>query len=541
MNSVRSNQTTYKSTGKGPESSGKGPARTKSTSTNTNERPKGWVWKAKNNSESSKANPLGPKQAWATKTCSKKLQKLMEEALNLGMTQKVNFKKTGCAIEDESGKTVLPGKRYKNVYILDGFEKIDGHICLTSMSDDPWLWHRKLGHASNAFDRNIVQHELVVGLPKLNFSRTHICDACEIGNRTSNSFKNKDIVSTSKPLQLLHMDLFGPTRTASIGGKRYAFVIVDDYSRFTWVIFLSHKDEALRKFEVFCKKVEEKRDIRSLQFRVIMEENLKVEHLKISVEPKKIEEALKDSSWVQAMQEELDQFSKNQNKWVFINKLNEDGKVVRNKARLVTQGYSQQEGVDYDETFALVAHLESIRILLAYASFKGFRLFQMDVKSAFLNGFIEEEVYVKQPSGFVDSKFPYHVYKLTKALYGLKQAPRAWYDRLSSFLVDHGFTRGKVDTTLFIKRTSEGNLIIQIYVDDIIFGSANPLKCKKFLNLIQSEFEMSMMGELTFFIRIQQSEEGTFICQTKYTKEQIQKFGMRNAKSIGTPMSPSTN
>ncbi|XP_070030226.1 uncharacterized protein LOC142161990 [Nicotiana tabacum] len=168
----------------------------------------------------------------------------------------VNFKKTSCAIGDESGKIVLPGKRYENVYILDGFEKIDGYIFLTSMSDDPWLWHRKLGQASMHLIEKLSKHELVVGLPKLNFSRTHICDACHMGKQTRNSFKNKDIVSTSKPLQLLHMNLFGPTRTANIGGKRYAFVIVDDYSRFTWVIFLSHKDEALRYFEVFCKKVE---------------------------------------------------------------------------------------------------------------------------------------------------------------------------------------------------------------------------------------------------------------------------------------------
>lgn len=150
----------------------------------------------------------------------------------------------------------------------------------------------------------------------------------------------------------------------------------------------------------------------------------------------------------------------------------------------------------------------------------------MDVKSTFLNGFIEEEVFVKQPPGFEDSKFPYHVYKLTKALYRLKQAPRASYDRLSTFLVDHGFTRGKIDITRFIKRSTKGNLIIQ-----------------GICNLMQSEFEMSIIGELTFFLglQIQQTEEGTFICQTKYTKELIHNIGMSNAKSIGTPMSPTKN
>ncbi|XP_070039015.1 uncharacterized protein [Nicotiana tomentosiformis] len=166
----------------------------------------------------------------------------------------VKFKKTGCAIEDETGKIILPSKRYGNVYILDGFENIDGHICLTSISDDPWLWHKKLGHASMHLIEKLSKHDLVIGLPKLNFSRNHVCDACQIGKQTRNSFKNNDIVSTSKPLQLLHMDLFEPTRTASIGGKLYAFVIVDDYSRFAWVIFLSHKDEALKNLRYSVKR-----------------------------------------------------------------------------------------------------------------------------------------------------------------------------------------------------------------------------------------------------------------------------------------------
>jgi len=185
------------------------------------------------------------------------------------------------------------------------------------------------------------------------------------------------------------------------------------------------------------------------------------------IEPKRVDEALKDESWIQAMKEELDQFERNQvwvltkrpkncsiigTKWVFRNKLNEDGKVIRNKARLVAQGYSQQEGIDYDETFAPVARLDSIRILLAYACFNKFKLFQMDVKSAFLNGFINEEVYVKQPPGFENPSCPDYVFKLSKALYGLKQAPKAWYERLSSFLLLNNFQRGKIDTTLFIKK-----------------------------------------------------------------------------------------
>jgi len=157
---------------------------------------------------------------------------------------------------------------------------------------------------------------------------------------------------------------------------------------------------------------------------------------------------------VDAMYEELNQFARNDvwflvpktyemniigSKWVFINKLDEVGVMTRNKARLVAKGYNQEEGIDYDETFVPVARLEAVRLLLAFACMSGFNLFQMDVKSAFLNGFINEEVYVEQPPGFEDHQHPNHVFKLKKALYGLKQAPRKSYEKLSNFLLSHGY------------------------------------------------------------------------------------------------------
>jgi hypothetical protein len=181
-------------------------------------------------------------------------------------------------------------------------------------------------------------------------------------------------------------------------------------------------------------------------------------------EPQYVGHALSDSSWVNAMDEELENFERNQvwtlvdpprdvnvigTKWVFKNKQGEDGEVARNMARLVAQGYSQVEGLDFGETFALVAHLETIRILLAFAKSKGFKLYQMDVKSAFLNGVIQEEVYVRQPPGFESPKYPDRVYKLSKALYRLKQASQAWYARLKTFLLEHGYVMGSVDKTLF--------------------------------------------------------------------------------------------
>ena len=211
---------------------------------------------------------------------------------------------------------------------------------------------------------------------------------------------------------------------------------------------------------------------------------------------------------------------------------------MRNKARLVAQGFCQKEGIDYDETFAPVARLEAIRILLAFAASKGFKLQQMDVKSAFLNGFIEEEVYVRQPPGFESAKFLDRVFKLRKALYGLKQAPRAWYERLKSFLLKSGFVMGSVDKTLFLLSRGGDTLIVQIYVDDIIFGGSSHALVSSFAEQMSREYEMSLIGELQFFLglQIKQGLEGTFVHQAKYTKDVLMKFGMWDCKPMSTPM-----
>ncbi|GJU39714.1 retrovirus-related pol polyprotein from transposon TNT 1-94 [Tanacetum coccineum] len=193
------------------------------------------------------------------------------------------------------------------------------------------------------------------------------------------------------------------------------------------------------------------------------------------IEPKNVNEALGDESWVIAMQEELNQFVVNDvwdlvplpmsqtvigTKWVFRNKLDENGIVSRNKARLVAQGYNQQEGIDYDETYALVARLESIRILLAIACANDFKLYQIDVKSAFLNGFYKRRGLRCSTSGFIDFEKPNYVYKIKKALSGLKQAPKAWYDRLKAFLLKHEYSMGMVDNTLFTKKFKSHLIIV---------------------------------------------------------------------------------
>nr|GEY34400.1 hypothetical protein [Tanacetum cinerariifolium] len=210
-------------------------------------------------------------------------------------------------------------------------------------------------------------------------------------------------------------------------------------------------------------------------------------------EPKKIFDALKDP-WVRPIR----------TKWILKNKKDERGIVIRNKARLVAQGHTQEEGIDYEEVFALVARIEAIRLFLAYASFIGFIVYQMDVKNTFLYGTIDEEVYVMQSLGFQDPEFPDRVYKVEKAMYGRHQAPRAWY----------------------------------VYVDDIIFGSSNTQLCREFEALMHEKFQMSAMGELTFFLGLQilQQKDGIFLSQDKYVGDILKKFGYLDVRSANTPM-----
>ncbi|KAK1648245.1 hypothetical protein QYE76_066050 [Lolium multiflorum] len=662
-------------------------------------------------------------------------------------------------------KVAFVGYREHNLYVVDfSGTTTSSAMCLFGKADVGWLWHRRLAHVNMRTLQSLHKGNHIVGLMEsVSFAKDRVCRACVEGKMHDSPHPSKTIISSKRILELLHVDLFGPVTHASLGAKKHCLVIVDDYSRYTWVYFLKTKDETqqifidfatevqrqhnllimairsdngsefknytlndflsdegirhqysaaytpqqngvaerknrtlmdmarsmmaeyksrynfwaeaistachssnrlyLRKglnktpyeiltgnkpnisyFKVFgCKcfykikgvrlskfapkalegifvgygaeshtyrvfdiasgiiiescsvrfeendssqvgqvdvcagdeipqdaivrmgvgffrpieghdqahedehsqEIEEaqiegqdgdpndqvdqvtpprpkrtkeeiearrlaRRD-RTLEIRghthdkVLGDVRAKVStrrqlanfsnhHAYISVvEPKKVFEALEDSDWVEAMHEELNNFKRNKvwtlvekpkecrnvigTKWIFKNKQDEFGNIVRNKARLVAQGFSQVEGIDFGETYAPVARLESIRILLAYASHHNFKLQQMDVKSAFLNGPLHEEVYVKQPPGFEDLNFPNHVYKLDKALYGLKQAPRAW-------------------------------------------------------------FEMSMMGEMKFFLgfEIKQLREGTFINQAKYLQDMLKRFKMTELKGVATPM-----
>ncbi|GJZ20350.1 putative ribonuclease H-like domain-containing protein [Tanacetum coccineum] len=266
-----------------------------------------------------------------------------------------------------------------------------------------------------------------------------------------------------------------------------------------------------------------------------------------------ISEALQDESWGDAMQEELLQFKLQKvwilvdlpnrkraigTKWVYRNKKDERGVVVRNKARLVALGYRQEEGIDYDDVFAPVARIEAIRVFLAFASYMGFIVYQMNVKSAFLYGTIDKEVYVSQPPGFVDPNHSNKVYKVVKALYGLHQAPRAWYATLSAFLEQSRYKRGTIDKTLFIKKDKKDIMLVQVYVDDIIFSSTKKSWCDEFETLMKNRFQMSSIGELTFFLGLQvkHKEDGIFISQDKYVAEILKKFDFMSVKHASPPI-----
>ncbi|GJR42097.1 retrovirus-related pol polyprotein from transposon TNT 1-94 [Tanacetum coccineum] len=272
-----------------------------------------------------------------------------------------------------------------------------------------------------------------------------------------------------------------------------------------------------------------------------------------AVEPKTYKDALTQSCWIEAMQEELNEFERLEVwelvprpdkvmvitlKWIYKVKLDELGGILKNKARLVARGYRQEEGIDFEESFAPVARLEAIRIFLAFAAHMNMVVYQMDVKTAFLNGNLREEVYVSQSDGFVDPDNPNHVYKLKKALYGLKQAPRAWYDMLSSFLISQDFSKGLVDPTLFIRKEGKELLLVQVYVDDIIFVASTPELCDLFAKIMCSKFKMSMMGGISFFLGLQifQNPRGIFINQSKYAFESLKKYGFDSCDPVDTPM-----
>ena len=270
-------------------------------------------------------------------------------------------------------------------------------------------------------------------------------------------------------------------------------------------------------------------------------------------EPENYEDAQMNPAWQEAMKEEIHMIEKNHTwelvdrpadkniigvKWIFRTKLNADSSINKFKARLVVKGYAQVYGVDYSDTFAPVERMDTIRLLLAVAAHKNWKVFQMDVKSVFLNGDLQEEIYVEQPAGFVVQGEEDKVYKLKKALYGLKQAPRAWYGRIDDYLTGFGFQKSLSESTLYVKKIDDNVLIVSLYVDDLLVTGSNLQQIERFKQDMMQAFEMSDLGLMSFFLgmEIKQSRGVIFIGQEKYAKEILKKFQMENCKPTATPM-----
>ncbi|KAE8683276.1 TMV resistance protein N-like [Hibiscus syriacus] len=304
--------------------------------------------------------------------------------------------------------------------------------------------------------------------------------------------------------------------------------------------------------------VQRTRSLRDLYEVTERQDNLTLFCLFADCEPVSFQEAVQEKKWRDAMDEEIKAIEKNDTwkltslpkghkaigvKWVYKTKQNAKGEIERHKARLVAKGYSQKAGIDYDEVFAPVARLETIRLIISLAAQNKWKIQQMDVKSAFLNGVLEEELYIQQPSGYEVKGHEDKVLKLKKALYGLKQAPRAWNSRIDKYFQENGFNKCPYEHALYIKIKDEDILIVCLYVDDLIFTGSNPSMFNEFKDVMMKEFEMTDMGLMAYYlgIEVKQQNDGIFISQESYAKEILKKFKMENFGLVSRYMeSPTT-
>nr|GEU62499.1 retrovirus-related Pol polyprotein from transposon TNT 1-94 [Tanacetum cinerariifolium] len=466
----------------------------------------------------------------------------------------VAFRSHSCYVRETNGVELIKGSRGSNFYTIlfeDMMKSSPIYLLSKAFKTKSWLWHCHLNPLNFGTINDLAKKDLVRGLPRLKFEKYYLYSVCQLEKSKKRTHSPKTKNTNLEVLNTLDMDLCGPIRVQTINGKKYILVIVDDYTRFTWVKFLRSKYENLRDDSEDLGKLQPTANIgifigyalsRSvcpapavpvpvnspgtpsstsidqdapspshspsssalqspcLHQGVAAESTLMDENPFAPIdndpfinifaqEPTSKASSFRDASsaestyFTQTLQD-LRKWSKEHpidnvignpsQPWVYKVKLDEYDDVLKNKARLVAKGYRQDEGIDFEESFAPVARIKAIRIFIANAASKNITIYQMDVKTAFLNDELKEEVYVNQPEGFVDLDHPTHVYHLKKALYGLNQAPRAWYDTLSWFLLDNKFSKGVVDLTLFTRQAGEHILLVQIYVDDIIFASIDP-------------------------------------------------------------------
>nr|GEX43082.1 retrovirus-related Pol polyprotein from transposon TNT 1-94 [Tanacetum cinerariifolium] len=508
----------------------------------------------------------------------------------------VAFRKHSCYVRDTDGVDLIKGSRGSNLYTISVEDIMNSSpICLLSKAskNKSWLWHRRLNHLNFGTINDLTRKDLVRGLPRLKFEKDHLCSAFRFGNDHFGAIMGycdyvvgESVISRVYYLEGLGHNLFSVRQFCDFD-LEVAFIKHSCYVRDTNVQAPVTSDDTPLSTTIdqdapslHISPSSSALQSHSLPPGVVAEPHFMEDHNVAPVDnnpfvnvfaPKPHSEAsssgdissiespynftyvIIEECWFQAMQDEIHKFDRLQVwelvpqpdcvmnialKWIYKVKLDEYGDVLKNKARLVAKGYRQEEGIDFEESFATVASIKAIHIFIANVASRNMTVYQMDVKTAFLNGELKEEVYVSQPEGFVDPDHPTHVFCLKKAPYGLKQAPRAWYDMLLRFLLDNNFSKGVVDPTLFTRKTGKRILLVQIYVDDIIFASTDPKDCDMFSNEMSSKFQMSMMGQMSFFLGLQvsQSPRGIFINQSKFALEILKKFGMDSCDLVDTPM-----
>nr|GEW71088.1 integrase, catalytic region, zinc finger, CCHC-type, peptidase aspartic, catalytic [Tanacetum cinerariifolium] len=431
----------------------------------------------------------------------------------------VAFRKSTCFVRDLQGNDLLTGNCGSDIYTISLQESTSSTpLCLMAKAllTQAWLWHRRLSYLSFDYINLLSKKDIVIGLPKLKYVKDQLCSSYELSKAKRSLFKSNDVPSSKGRLNLLHMDLCGPMRVASINGKKYILVIVDDYLRYTWTLFLHAYVPSQQELDLLFGPLydeffnagstpqgkqpttniqptsapstpthaHDKENTNNQAEREHLQDNeftnpfcaptqdvaeSSLHNIGNSNVPTFNQPQVSEYQWTK--DHPLEQVCGNLSRPMQRRRqLATNPKmyqiVIRNKARLVTKGYAQEEGIDFEESIAPFARLEAVWIFIAYAAHKSFPIYQMDIKITFLNGPLKEEVYVAQPDGFVDPDHPKKVYRLRKALYRLKQAPRAWYDELLKFLTSKGFTKGQsIGTPMATKPKPDadlsGNLVDQ--------------------------------------------------------------------------------
>ncbi|KAK2364020.1 putative mitochondrial protein [Trifolium repens] len=512
---------------------------------------------------------------------------------------KVNFTKSECLVNNEEGQLILRGTRSKdNCYLWMPQEEALTSTCQITTEDEVQLWHQKLGHLNLKGMKKAISVEAIRGLPKLKIVEGKVCGECQIGKQIRMSHPMLEHQTTSKVLELLHMDLMGPMQVESLGGKRYALVVVDDYSRYTWVNFIREKSDVFDVFKELCIQLQREKGSNVVRIRsdhgrefenskfnefcstegikheysspitpqqngVVERKNRTIqESARVMLHAKSIPyhfwaEAMNTACYIhnrvtlrKGTSSTLYELWKERKPTVkhfhvfgskcFILADREPRRKLDPKSdKGFFLGYSTNSRAYRVYNSKTQVVMESVNVVVEDSYLKENEGIN---QGAPVSTNAEQDVEASEPSSNAEQivealEHPNYVYKLKKALYGLKQAPRAWYERLTQFLEEQGYRKGGSDKTLFVKEERGKFIIAQIYVDDIVFGGMSNTMVQHFVQQMQSEFEMSLVGELTYFLglQIKQMEDTIFISQSKYARNIVKKFGMENATHKRTP------